>query len=44
MNKQPLFSEQPAQVMPLTLFEQSQIKGGMAATDEEKRKKVKKHR
>ena len=42
MNKLRFYSTKPAPLMPLTASQQSQIKGGMASTDEEKSKKVKK--
>lgn len=44
MNKQIQLLVKPAQITPLTLSEQSHIKGGMAATEEEKRKKKRGHK
>lgn len=42
MNKLHSNSATPTPVKPLTTSEQNHIKGGMASTDEEKAKKVKK--
>ena len=42
MNKLRFNLTKIAQIPPLTASQQSQIKGGMASTDEEKTKKVKK--
>ena len=43
MNKQFQKSINPSDVTPLTTSEQCQIKGGMAASEEEKHKKSKKN-